>query len=97
MADLRPFYPPSPAGVPPDLTEISPAYRTRVLLLLAVVIAFFGVYFALIGLALLLMIAPVVLLPLHGNWKLFVLSFILAGFGLLMLIFLIKALFKHGQ
>lgn len=47
MADIEPLYPPAPANVPADLTAPSPAYRTRVVIVLLCLIVFIGAYLGL--------------------------------------------------
>ena len=97
MAQQLSFYPPSPHDVPPGLTEVNAAYRLRVLLLLASVTALLGAYAGLLVLALFLIVAPVLLVPFHGNLRLFIFSFGLTLLGVFMGAFLIKGLFKHDK
>ena len=54
MQERQSFYPPSPANVPEELTEVSPDYQLRVVLLLACVVFFFSIYIGLLVLALVL-------------------------------------------
>ncbi|MBA4187788.1 MAG: hypothetical protein C0467_07190 [Planctomycetaceae bacterium] len=47
MADISTLYPPTPASVPVDLTKPSANYRSRVLLVLACLLLFVGIYLCL--------------------------------------------------
>ena len=49
MADIERLYPPSPVGIPADLTTPSASYRSRVLIVLASLIVFVIVYLGLIA------------------------------------------------
>jgi hypothetical protein len=47
MADVSHLYPPTPAGVPADLTTPTGSYRFRVVIVLVCLILFVGVYLGL--------------------------------------------------
>jgi Zn-dependent protease with chaperone function len=47
MEDIHSLYPPAPAGVPPDLTQPSAAYRIRVVVVLICLIVFLLIYLTL--------------------------------------------------
>ena len=47
MVEIGHLYPPAPVNVPPDLTGVSRAYQSRVIIVLLCLIVFVGVYLAL--------------------------------------------------
>src|SRR5215831_17593403 len=47
MADISPLYPPTPPGIPADLTTPSSSYRFRVVVVLLCLFVFVGVYLGL--------------------------------------------------
>ncbi len=89
MAKIDAYYPPSPRNVPEDLTEPTPEYKTRVLLVLLSLIFAFGLYvFLTVG----SLAASVLALMFNPCVGLFV-----AVPGLLFFLFLVKGFFKTSQ
>ena len=88
MASAEPLYPPSPSGVPADLTAPSHEYKTHVVLVLCGIIAFFGLYF-------LLMIGSLALAVLCLFLPLPLINLFLAVFFLFLFLFLVKVFFKR--
>ena len=64
MPSISKYYPPSPAGVPEDLTEPLPAYRHQVNMVIASLIVFFLLY---VGVFLILVILTVCLLTMRTS------------------------------
>ena len=101
MPDAPSFYPPAPANVLPEITRPDPAYRLRVIGMIAGLFGFLIVYFILLlaaGLAA-IWLAMLPMPEVRGRDEVFVFVFKYGGalsMGLLCL-FLIKGLFKGGR
>ncbi len=88
MARSLPYYPPGPRNVPDDFTEPGESYKTRVVLVLFSLIAFFGLYAASLFGSILLCGLSVIFAP-------FVLKAPLALFFGLCFVFLVKPFFRR--
>lgn len=88
------YYPPSPPDVPVDLTELTPAYRQRVVLVLLSIIVFLILYFGLIFLSGWLAYKLFTWPTLPGQGVLWVVRIIAAVPCTLLFLFLVKNLLK---
>ena len=88
MARTLPYYPPGPRNVPDDFTEPGESYKTRVVLVLFSLIAFFGLYAGSLFVSILLCGLSVIFAPV-------VLKAPLALFFGLCFVFLVKPFFRR--
>ena len=88
MARSLPYYPPGPRNVPEDFTEPGESYKTRVVLVLLGLIAFFGLYAGFLFGSILLCGLSVIFAPV-------VLKAPLAVFFGLCFVFLVKPFFRR--
>ncbi len=97
MAKIDAYYPPSPTNVPPDLTEPTSEYKTRVLLLLLSLFFAYALYLTLLVGSLFFVVLPFLALGSRHFAGFFCPAIVLAVPALLFFLFLIKGFFKSGQ
>ncbi|HJZ91226.1 MAG TPA: M48 family metallopeptidase [Gemmataceae bacterium] len=98
VTDIAPLYPPTPANVPPDITRLDRAYRSRVVAMIGGLFAFLLLYLVVIALAGLAVIAALTV-PLPEDANRGPLAFLVVRIGGILIagllcLFLVKGLFK---